>query len=50
LASGHTARQHYNDHATELLVSQGRMRGITDAIAHQVATRRTLKQKGRIVP
>ena len=53
-ASGHTARQHYNDHATELLanfaaiVRQGRMRGITDAIAHQVATRRTLKQNGRM--
>jgi len=41
-------------HATELLanfaaiVRQGRMRGITDAIAHQVATRRTLKQNGRM--
>ena len=53
-ASNHTARQHYNDHATELLanfaaiVRQGRMRGITDAIAHQMTTRRTLKQNGRM--
>lgn len=53
-ASGHTARQHYNDHATELLanfaaiVRQGRMRGVTDAVAHQMTTRRTLRQNGRM--
>ncbi len=53
-ASGHTARQHYNDHATELLanfaaiVRQGRMRGLTDAIAHQMTTRRTFNQNGRM--
>lgn len=53
-ASGHTARQHYNDHATELLVNfaaivrQGRMRGLTDAIAHQMTTRRTFNQGGRM--
>lgn len=50
----HTARHHYNDHATELLanfaaiVRQGRMRGITDAVAHQLTTRRTLAQNGRM--
>ena len=53
-ASGHTARQHCTDHATELLANfaailrQGRMRGITDLIAHQITARRAIKQNGRM--
>lgn len=53
-ATRQTARQHYNDHATELLanfaaiVRQGRMRGVTDAIAHQLTTRKTFHQNGRM--
>jgi hypothetical protein len=51
--SRHTAQDHYNDHATELLsnvgmiVSQGRFRGATDEFAHQITTRKVFQQKGR---
>jgi hypothetical protein len=52
--SGHTAQDHYADHATELLANvaniarQGRVRGMTDAIAYQLTTRRTIQQGGKL--
>lgn len=52
-ASGTTAQEIYNDHASEMmsgianLCHQARLRGANDAFAHQITTRRTLFQNGR---
>lgn len=53
-SGSHTAADHYADRSSELLSNfaslckQGRAQGVTDAVAHQVSTRKTHHHKGRL--